>query len=139
MKPASSHFWCAAALSALVLGFYPATAQEASQEANSPNAGQNPAPGGKAKSEKKLKSEKKATSKQPHDSGADNKNPSDKNPSDKSAKSAKAKLKTGQFASEADAKDQCPGPVVWIDSHQLNHYEGSREYGKKPGAFACEP
>ncbi len=41
-------------------------------------------------------------------------------------------------ASEAEAKAHFHGNVVWIDQDHFNHYAGSREYGKKPGAFACE-
>jgi hypothetical protein len=42
------------------------------------------------------------------------------------------------YASEAEARAHCRGGVVWMDEHHFNHYPGSREYGKKPGAFACE-
>jgi hypothetical protein len=42
------------------------------------------------------------------------------------------------YATEAEAKAHCKGGVVWVDEHHFNHYPGSREYGKKPGAFACE-
>ena len=57
-----------------------------------------------------------------------------------SRKSADAdtKLKKGQYATEAEAKARCKGTVIWIDKDKFNHYEGSREWGKKPGAFACE-
>ncbi len=66
----------------------------------------------------------------------------DKKPKPKGepAKSADAdtKLKKGQYATEAEAKARCKGTVIWIDKDKFNHYEGSREWGKKPGAFACE-
>jgi len=42
------------------------------------------------------------------------------------------------YATEAEARAHCHGSVVWVDSDHFNHYPGSREYGKKPGAFACE-
>jgi hypothetical protein len=58
----------------------------------------------------------------------------------KPAKSAdaEAKPKKGQYATEAEAKARCKGTVVWIDKDKFNHYEGSREWGRKPGVFACE-
>lgn len=54
------------------------------------------------------------------------------------AKAADAKPKAGQYATEAEARSHCSGTVVWIDKDSFHHYAGSREYGKKPGAFACE-
>ena len=42
------------------------------------------------------------------------------------------------YATESEAKAHCRGGVVWVDKDHFNHYAGSREYGKKPGAFACE-
>ncbi len=51
---------------------------------------------------------------------------------------SEAKPKRGQYATEAEAKAHCPGEVVWVDKDNFNHYPGSREYGRKPGAFACE-
>lgn len=42
------------------------------------------------------------------------------------------------YATEAEARAHCHGEVVWVDENHFNHYPGSREYGKKPGAFACE-
>lgn len=42
------------------------------------------------------------------------------------------------YATEADARAHCKGGVVWVDQDHFNHYPGSREYGRKPGAFACE-
>lgn len=113
MRPASSHFWCVVTISAFALGVWPAAAQEA----DTPPSGQALVSDGKAKPTKK-------TTKTQADS--------------KSAKSAGAKPKAGQFASEAEAKAKCRGTVVWVDQDHLNHYEGSREYGVKPGAFACE-
>ncbi len=59
------------------------------------------------------------------------------NQPDKAANS-EAKAKRGQFGSEAEAKAHCKGEVVWVDQDHFNHYAGSREYGRKPGAFACE-
>lgn len=50
----------------------------------------------------------------------------------------KSKQKQKKYANEAEAKAHCHGAVVWVDEHNFNHYEGTREYGKKPGAFACE-
>jgi hypothetical protein len=44
----------------------------------------------------------------------------------------------GGYATEAEAQAHCRGTVVWIDSDHFNHYKGSREYGRKPGAFSCE-
>jgi hypothetical protein len=48
------------------------------------------------------------------------------------------KPKPGQYASEAEARSHCQGTIVWVDQDHFNHYAGSREYGRKPGAFACE-
>jgi hypothetical protein len=56
---------------------------------------------------------------------------------DKAANS-EAKPKRGQYGSEAEARTHCKGDVVWVDKDNFNHYAGSREYGRKPGAFACE-
>ena len=54
------------------------------------------------------------------------------------AANSEAKPKRGQYATEAEAKAHCSGEVVWVDKDNFNHYPGSREYGRKPGAFACE-
>ncbi len=54
------------------------------------------------------------------------------------AANSEPKPKRGQYATEAEAKAHCPGEVVWVDKDNFNHYAGSREYGRKPGAFACE-
>jgi hypothetical protein len=52
---------------------------------------------------------------------------------------AKSGSKPGQYATEAQAKAACHGAtVVWIASDHFSHYPGSREYGRKPGAYACE-
>ena len=59
------------------------------------------------------------------------------NQPDKAANS-EAKPKRGQYGSEAEARAHCKGEVVWVDKDNFNHYAGSREYGRKPGAFACE-
>lgn len=42
------------------------------------------------------------------------------------------------YATEAEARAHCKGEVVWVDNDHFNHYRGSREYGRKPGAFGCE-
>jgi heme-binding NEAT domain protein len=57
---------------------------------------------------------------------------------DQTASTEQRPLKAGQYATEADARSHCQGTVVWVDSDNFNHYKGSREYGRKPGAFACE-
>jgi hypothetical protein len=54
------------------------------------------------------------------------------------AANSEAKPKRGQYGSEAEARAHCKGEVVWVDKDNFNHYAGSREYGRKPGAFACE-
>ena len=54
------------------------------------------------------------------------------------AANPESKPKRGQYATETEAKAHCPGEVVWVDKDNFNHYPGSREYGRKPGAFACE-
>jgi hypothetical protein len=59
------------------------------------------------------------------------------NQPDKAANS-EGKPKRGQYGSEAEARAHCKGEVVWVDKDNFNHYAGSREYGRKPGAFACE-
>ncbi len=56
----------------------------------------------------------------------------------KAAKSETKPLKRGQYGTEAEAKAHCRSEVVWVDKDNFNHYAGSREYGVKPGAFACE-
>jgi len=45
---------------------------------------------------------------------------------------------SGGYATEDEAKAHCKGEVVWVDSDHFQHYAGSREYGRKPGAFTCE-
>jgi hypothetical protein len=50
---------------------------------------------------------------------------------------AKAAAPAG-WATEAEAKAHCRGTVIWVDKDHFNHYAGSREYGRKPGTFACE-
>jgi hypothetical protein len=42
------------------------------------------------------------------------------------------------WANEAEARAHCRGTVIWVDKDHFNHYAGSREYGRKPGSFACE-
>ncbi|MGO9984041.1 MAG: hypothetical protein ACLPIX_07505 [Rhodomicrobium sp.] len=55
------------------------------------------------------------------------------------AKTAKPKpAGPSGYATESEAKAHCRGTVVWVDSDHFNHYAGSREWGKKPGAFQCE-
>jgi hypothetical protein len=56
---------------------------------------------------------------------------------EKAAKSAKPAAPSG-WATEAEARAHCRGTVIWIDKDHFNHYAGSREYGRKPGSFACE-
>jgi hypothetical protein len=56
---------------------------------------------------------------------------------EKAAKPAKPAAPAG-WATEAEARAHCRGTVIWIDKDHFNHYAGSREYGRKPGAFACE-
>ena len=46
--------------------------------------------------------------------------------------------KAAGYATEGEARSHCKGSVVWVDKDHFNHYAGSREYGKKPGNFACE-
>jgi hypothetical protein len=70
-----------------------------------------------------------------------NANPSAK-PGKKPAKNQTASTddgppKPGEYATEAEARAHCNGTVVWIDPDHFNHYKGSREYGRKPGAFGC--
>ncbi len=49
--------------------------------------------------------------------------------------------KAGEFASEADAKANCPGdPVVWVNTGtKIYHHSGAAAYGKtKRGIYMCE-
>ncbi len=55
----------------------------------------------------------------------------------KASKPAKPAEPSG-FATESEARAHCHGSVVWVGSDHFSHYPGSREYGKKPGAFSCE-
>ncbi len=93
---------------------------ETAQESNSPAPAASPAPSNAAPKAKQ--SEKKTQE------GAQ----------PAKAASSEAKPKRGQFGSEAEARARCKGEVVWVDKDNFNHYAGSREYGRKPGAFACE-
>jgi len=96
------------------------TAQDANTASSSPAASSAPsdaAPKGKGK-----QSEKKTQ---------------DGNQPAKAANS-EGKPKRGQYGSEAEAKAHCRGEIVWVDKDNFNHYAGSREYGRKPGAFVCE-
>jgi hypothetical protein len=56
---------------------------------------------------------------------------------EKKSKPAKQAAPSG-WATEAEAKAHCRGTVIWVDKDHFNHYTGSREYGRKPGNFACE-
>jgi hypothetical protein len=56
---------------------------------------------------------------------------------EKTAKPAKPAAPAG-WATEAEARAHCRGTVIWVDKDHFNHYAGSREYGRKPGSFACE-
>ena len=54
---------------------------------------------------------------------------------------ASAALEKGQYATEAEAKTNCPSDaVVWVNSvSKVYHASGSRNYGKtKTGAYMCE-
>jgi hypothetical protein len=51
---------------------------------------------------------------------------------------ADKKPKPGEYATESEARAHCSGTIVWVDQDHFNHSAGSREYGRKPGAFACE-
>jgi hypothetical protein len=66
--------------------------------------------------------------------------PAKKAPSAQPAKvsTAEKKPKRGQYATEEEARSHCHGTIVWVDQNNFNHYRGSREWAKKPGAFACE-
>jgi hypothetical protein len=55
----------------------------------------------------------------------------------KTAQPAKPAAPAG-WATESEARAHCRGTVIWVDKDHFNHYAGSREYGRKPGAFACE-
>jgi hypothetical protein len=74
----------------------------------------------------------------PPPAGAGAEKPAGKDKSgEKTAKPAKAAAPSG-WATEAEARAHCRGTVIWVDKDHFNHYAGSREYGRKPGSFACE-
>ena len=55
--------------------------------------------------------------------------------------SAAATADKGQYATEAEAKANCPSDVVvWVNSiSKIYHSSGSRSYGKtRSGAYMCE-
>jgi hypothetical protein len=74
--------------------------------------------------------------KSPPSAGSTQKPPSKDQAGAKTAK-PKAAAPSG-WATEAEAKAHCRGTVIWVDKDHFNHYAGSREYGRKPGTFACE-
>ncbi len=93
------------------------------QDAN-PAATQKASP---APAEGAAKSDEKQADKKPQPNGQPAK-----------AASPDAKPKRAQYATEAEARAHCKSDVVWVDIHNFNHFPGSREYGRKPGAFGCE-
>jgi hypothetical protein len=55
--------------------------------------------------------------------------------------SAAAPADKGQYATEAEAKANCPSDVVvWVNSiSKIYHSSGSRSYGKtRSGSYMCE-
>jgi hypothetical protein len=62
---------------------------------------------------------------------------SEKQSGDTKPKADSQKPPAGGFASESEARSKCGSGVVWVGGDHFNHYPGSREYGKKPGYFAC--
>jgi hypothetical protein len=75
----------------------------------------------------------------PQASAADKNADSQKPPAggEKAQKPAKPAAAAG-WATESEARAHCHGTVIWVDKDHFNHYAGSREYGRKPGSFACE-
>ncbi len=62
-------------------------------------------------------------------------------PAPKSRRARAAKPEAGQYASESEAKANCPGDtVVWANPRsKIYHFAGHREYGNtKRGGYACE-
>jgi hypothetical protein len=59
-------------------------------------------------------------------------------PAPADSKTAKKPAAPAGWASEAEARSHCRGTIIWVDKDHFNHYAGSREYGRKPGNFACE-
>jgi hypothetical protein len=61
---------------------------------------------------------------------------------DKSGEGAKKKpakpAGPAGYATEGEARTHCKGEVVWVDKDHFHHYSGSREYGRKPGAYTCD-
>jgi hypothetical protein len=74
----------------------------------------------------------------PSPSGGSAQKPASKDQAgEKTAKPAKPAASAG-WATESEARAHCRGTVIWVDKDHFNHYAGSREYGRKPGNFACE-
>ncbi len=59
-------------------------------------------------------------------------------PAPAESKTVKKPAAPAGWATEGEARSHCRGTIIWVDKDHFNHYAGSREYGRKPGNFACE-
>ena len=64
-----------------------------------------------------------------------------KSPTTTTSRTTDGKYTAGQFATEAEAKRNCPSDVVvWLNTRsKIYHFSGTRDYGNtKRGAYMCQ-